>query len=450
MRFEELRDAGRSPTPEELCAGCPELLEQVRRWLGRMEALEDLIGDTQVEAGPGPAARPLPGEAVAALRFRPVKFHAQGGLGEVHLAQDTELGRAVALKRMRPEHASHPDSRRRFLREAEVTARLEHPGVVPVYALGQGADGQPCYAMRFIEGESLKEAIERFHQADQQPGREAGERALALRELLGRFVAVCNTVAYAHSRGIIHRDLKPANIMLGKYGETLVVDWGLARPVERCEQDRAGGEETLVPASGDKDEGTRTGQAVGTPAYMSPEQAAGDWQNVGPASDTYSLGAVLFTLLTGQAPFGARNGADVFRRVRVGDFPRPRQIKAAVPPALEAVCLKAMALKPAARFSGALGLKAEVERWLADEPVSSYREPWLPRVARWARRHKPLVTGTGTLFLVALLLAGLGLLWRQRQRSAVAEDLHLAERLQREERWGGSAAGLGTRRRARE
>ena len=126
---------------------------------------------------------------------------------------------------MRRPHAG--DAGRRFLREGEITGGLEHPGVVPVYGLTRDADGQPCYAMRFIRGQTLQEAIARFHEAD-----EAG-RGLALRQLLGRFVAVCNTIAYAHSRGVIHRDLKPANIMLGDYGETLVVDWGLAKRLDR-------------------------------------------------------------------------------------------------------------------------------------------------------------------------------------------------------------------------
>src|SRR5262249_55526544 len=149
--------------------------------------------------------------------------------------------------------------------------------IVPVYGLVQGEDGRPCYAMRFIQGETLKEAIDRFHQ-DDRPGRDPGERSLALRQLLTRFVAVCNTVAYAHSRGVVHRDLKPANVMLGKYGETLLVDWGLAKAVGRDEAARAGGEDTLAPSSGDSDSGgTQFGKAVGTPAYMSPEQAAGRW-----------------------------------------------------------------------------------------------------------------------------------------------------------------------------
>src|SRR5262249_18729890 len=156
-------------------------------------------------------------------------FHAKGGLGEVHVARDEELQRDVALKRLQQQFAHDSESRRRFLREAEVTGRLEHPGIVPVYGMVQDADGQPCYAMRFIEGESLKDAIDRFYKPG-QGRRDPGEQSQTLRRLLGRFVAVCNAISYGHSRGILHRDLKPGNIMLGKFGETLVVDWGLARP----------------------------------------------------------------------------------------------------------------------------------------------------------------------------------------------------------------------------
>src|SRR5207248_5451058 len=142
-------------------------------------------------------------------RFRVLWRHASGGLGEVYLAHDAELNRQVALKQIRDRLADHPESRSRFLREAEITGRLEHPGVVPVYGLGAYPDGRPFYAMRFVRGESLHEAITRFHRADENPRRDPSERRLALRELLGRFVAVCNAVAYAHARGVVHRDLKP-------------------------------------------------------------------------------------------------------------------------------------------------------------------------------------------------------------------------------------------------
>ena len=148
------------------------------------------------------------------------------------MARDEELHREVALKQILDRHADDPDSRARFLVEAEITGKLEHPGVIPVYGLGHDPSGRPFYAMRLVKGESLKEAVARFHRAE-GPGRDPRERALALRRLLGRFIAVCNTIAYAHSRGVIHRDLKPGNVLLGPFGETLVIDWGLAKVVGR-------------------------------------------------------------------------------------------------------------------------------------------------------------------------------------------------------------------------
>src|SRR5262249_6188263 len=149
------------------------------------------------------------------------------------VALDREVHREVALKEIQPQHADDPSSRGRFLREAEITGGLEHPGIVPVYGLGQYADGRPFYTMRLIQGETLKDAIRRFH---------GGEPGLTLRGLAVRFVAVCNAVAYAHSRGVLHRDLKPSNVMLGKFGETLVVDWGLAKAVGRDQAQEAKGE----------------------------------------------------------------------------------------------------------------------------------------------------------------------------------------------------------------
>jgi serine/threonine protein kinase len=195
----------------------------------------------------------------------------------------------VALKEIQDRHADDSNSRARFLLEAEVTGGLEHPGIVPVYGLGSYADGRPFYAMRFIRGDSLQDAIERYHAA-QGPNRDAGERALKLRGLLGRFVDVCNAIAYAHSRGVLHRDLKPANVMLGKYGETLVVDWGLAKTAGRAEGAEPSLEEvTLRPSSASGSAPTQMGAALGTPPYMSPEQAGGAWISwVRPATFTVS------------------------------------------------------------------------------------------------------------------------------------------------------------------
>jgi hypothetical protein len=253
--------------------------------------------------------------------------------------------------------------------------------------------------MRFIQGETFKEAIRRFHEAE-KAGPDAVERAPTLRQLLTRFVAVCNAVAYAHSRGILHRDLKPSNIMLGKYGETLVVDWGLAKAIGRIEVSDAQ-EAILQPRMAKDAAATQRGAALGTPAYMSPEQAAGRLEELGVPSDVYSLGATLYTLLTGQAPVQGRNSAEVLQKVRQGDWRPPRAVKRDVPAALDVICRKAMALSIGDRYSSALSLAADVEHWLADEPIAIWREPWTGRASRWLRRHGTLVTGV----LVAVLLA---------------------------------------------
>src|SRR5213079_1662237 len=178
-------------------------------------------------------------------------------------------------------HADDADSRSRFLLEAEITGGLEHPGIVPVYGLGQYLDGRPYYAMRFIRGDNLEAAIAAFHRAE-VPGRDPGERTRSFQALLRRFLDVCNAIAYAHSRGVLHRDLKPGNIMLGKYGETLVVDWGLAKPVGRPEAGAPeAAEPPLVPASAGGTPETLPGLTVGTPQFMSPEQAEGRLDRLG-------------------------------------------------------------------------------------------------------------------------------------------------------------------------
>ncbi len=325
------------------------------------------------------------------LRYRPLRFHAKGGLGEVHLAHDQELHRDVALKRVQERHHSNLDSRRRFLLEAEITAKLEHPGVVPVYGLVQDDAGQPCYAMRFIEGDTLRDAIKRFHDANAS-GRDPHTRGLELRQLLARFIAVCNTVAYAHSRGILHRDLKPANVMLGKYGETWVVDWGLAKIIDPASAGSSVRDEATQSTVASESCETEAGQVLGTRAYMSPEQAAGRIDHLGPATDIYSLGAILFELLTGQKPLPDSNAASK------GGF-----APSAMPPALGAVCRKAMAVNPEDRYSSALSLAADVESWLADEPVSAHREPLGLRLARWRRRHRLLVNSLSVLFLTGVV-----------------------------------------------
>jgi eukaryotic-like serine/threonine-protein kinase len=409
LRWEELRGQGQSVSVDELCSTCPELAEELDRQIAILRRLEPPRGGTTTGDNgphrPEAAGAPSRESATARAEFRDLRFHAAGALGDVFMARNAELYRDVALKFLKPDRASDPDSRRRFLQEAEVTGRLEHPGVVPIYALGTDASGAPCYAMRFIRGETLQHAIDAFHAAE-QPGRDPSERSLALRELLNRFVSICNTVAYAHSRGILHRDLKPRNVMLGKYDETLVLDWGLAKAFKRGDAARAVGEETLTPSSGSGEDGsdTPTLGVVGTPAYMSPEQAEARWDLVGPASDVFSLGGILYAILTGRAPYTGHRGVEAMEKVKQCEFPPPRQIQPGVPRALEAVCLKAMARQTEDRYRSATDLAADVRRWLADEPVTALHEGWGPRLARWTRRNRIWVqSGTAALVLVALV-----------------------------------------------
>ena len=296
-------------------------------------------------------------------RFQVLRSHARGGLGEVFLGFDTELNRSVAVKELQAQRAHDPDFQARFLFEAEVTGRLEHPGIVPVYSLNRHADGRPYYAMRLLEGGTLRVAIDRFHRGDgPAEGREG--RELAFRRLLRSVIDACNAVAYAHSRGVVHRDLKPENVMLGHFGETLVVDWGLAKLHPR------GGGEGADPPSADglpaDPSMTRPGSLVGTPRYMSPEQAAGELGRVGPSSDIYSLGAILYCVLVGHDAFPDGDTSVVLDRVRRGIFPAPRRLRRSIDPTLEVVCLKAMALDPRDRHATALELSDEIEKWLSD------------------------------------------------------------------------------------
>jgi serine/threonine-protein kinase len=239
--------------------------------------------------------------------------------------------------------------------------------------------------MRLIRGETLEQAIHQLHYAPANgPAATGHARRVQLRRLLDRYIAACKTIAYAHTRGIVHRDIKPQNIMLGKYGETLVVDWGLAMPFQREERFRVADEKTLLPKTGDAAAGDSV-LAEGTPVYMSPEQASGRGP-IGPHSDIFSLGITLYQILTGRLPFNGNNALEVKRNIVAGTFTPAHKTDRTVPRPLSAVCGKAMAGDPARRYATALELAGDVENYLVGDPVSAASETLLDRLRRRFRR----------------------------------------------------------------
>jgi serine/threonine-protein kinase len=334
-------------------------------------------------------------------RYTLTRLHARGGIGQVWLARDATLGREVALKELRPERARDPNLWARFLEEARITGQLEHPSIVPVYELARRAEDQyPFYTMRFVRGRTLTEALRDYHHRR----REGRAEALEFPTLLNAFIGLCQAVAFAHARGVIHRDLKGQNVVLGDFGEVMLLDWGLAKVLE---QPGAAAVAPLAPGQEDR-EGTEAGQVLGTPAYMSPEQAAGDSGRVDRHSDVYGLGAILYELLAGQPPFSGSRTEEILRRVCEEEPTPPRRINPEASRALEAVCRKAMAKDPRARYASATELLHEVQRFLADEPVAAYPDPLPVRARRLARRHRTLVTGAAVLMVSAIVALSAG------------------------------------------
>ncbi len=296
-----------------------------------------------------------------ATKYTFVKELARGGMGTVYLAEDTELNRQVAIKVLSTPELTE-DLRRRMVREAQIIARLEHPGIVPVHDVGVLPDGRIFYAMKFVRGVRLDE-----YAANTE----------SIKDRLRKFQSVCDAVAFAHAHGVIHRDLKPQNIMIGSFGEVLVLDWGVAKILR---EDRAAvsseADTLMLPPHGN----TAHGTVVGTRQYMSPEQARGEIDQLDERADIYSLGAVLYFLLTNHAPAEAR----------------PRNVNPRVTKPAEAVCLKAMAPERSQRYASAAELSAEIGRLLDAEPVAAYRENVFEKVSRWVSKNR---------FLVLLVLA---------------------------------------------
>ncbi|WP_417738556.1 protein kinase domain-containing protein [Rosistilla oblonga] len=340
-------------------------------------------------------------DSLSASRFRVVRSHAKGGLGEVFLAHDSELNRDVALKEIQLKHAHSAEGQSRFVLEAEVTGRLEHPGIVPVYSLGRYPDGRPFYAMKFVRGASFRDALVAFH--EKHPNKTASLfYGRELQQLMRRFIDVCNAIDYAHERGVLHRDIKPANVMVGDFGETLVVDWGLAKILddETPDMTESQQERKISPAAGSI-VATTVGSVVGTPAFMSPEQANGNEGKLTRGSDIYSLGATLFTILTKE--YAVSGGfSEIFEQLQTGSIRTVRDVIPVAPAALDAICSKAMARHSKDRYATARAMADDIERWLADEPVEAYRdrEKYVERAGRLIRRYR-----SWTLSIAGALLA---------------------------------------------
>ncbi len=417
-------EIGEQPGVEEYVLRFPELSDAIRR---QFEVHQAMTPDGN-QKGSEPQSPPL---ELRAGRYHTTAFHAAGGLGLVYRATDRELDRVVALKCLKQAASSDSAIGRRFFQEAEITSRLEHPSIVPIHGRGKTDDGRPFYAMRFVEGETLESASRRLHAAALSPQ----DRNVEFRRLLRAFVGVCEAVAYAHSRQIVHRDLKPSNIMLGPYGESLVLDWGLAQYFQQHEitgqiaetdsnsDEGQSGQTSLETPHGEL---TVEGHAKGSPAFMSPEQARGDWSQVGPASDVFSLGSTLYYLLIGRVAFAGSTAKEVIEQVQSGGQASPKSVDPTLPAPLNAICQRAMSPAPAERYPSAKALAEDIDRWLADEPVTAWSEPPVVRLRRWAKRHRTLVATSLATLLVALVALSIGS-WRLNRF-----NLRLAEANQRE------------------
>jgi serine/threonine protein kinase len=361
-------------------------------------------------------------------RYTLSHVHARGGIGQVWLARDGSMGRDVAMKEIRADRSAGAQVWTRFVEEARITGQLEHPGIVPVYEVGRRkGDRNPYYTMRFVRGKTLAEAIRAVRSA-----RAGGGDPLAERRLLEAFVSICQTLAYAHARGVIHRDLKTANVVLGDYGEVIVLDWGLAKLIDdpNSTSSQAADAETAARAAATADtpadDATRLDKVEGTPAYMAPEQAAGWVHKIDARTDVYGLGAILYEILTGRPPYERAELKEMLRRVRQDPPAAPRSVDPTAPPALEAVCLKALSKPPEARYQTAEALGDEVRRWLADEPVLAFPEPWTKRLSRWAKKHRTAVAAAAALVGTSIVALSVGYVLVRAERDEAARSRDFA------------------------
>ena len=326
-------------------------------------------------------------------RYTHIKTIGLGGVGAVLSAYEPELNREVAIKILRPAFRNQVGSLKRFVREARATAHIEHPNIVPVHQLGVFNDNGIFFSMKKVDGRNLRSVIRKLSE-----GNKEFSKKYTIRQLLQIFVAIGNGVAYAHSKGVLHRDLKPANIMLGDYGEVMVMDWGLVKYHSDKDSSREEWHTDLDPdfttIGHDDVLATIVGSVSGTPAYMAPEQAGGRNEDVDEQTDIYSLGAILYSILTWEtAPFESPMTTNqVLNAVISGRFKRPRKRapKRKISRELESVCLKAMARKKKNRYQSAEALVRDVKDYLEGYSVMAYKASWARRFFKTIRR-RPLV-----------------------------------------------------------
>jgi tRNA A-37 threonylcarbamoyl transferase component Bud32/tetratricopeptide (TPR) repeat protein len=400
--------------------------EVVRRFGDEQTAINEIAAMTMRESvaiNPPPdpilASTAFFERCVLASRFEQLSSIGIGGMGEVVRARDNDLNRDVAIKRVRSDKAHKKGIREHFLHETKINASLTHPGIVALYDVGKDADGLPFSVMRLVDGDTLTQRIATYAAAFPHGTSGSTKQRLTFMELLQRFSAVCEAVEYAHRQQIVHRDLSPNNIIFGDLGENLIIDWGLAT---KTDPDKRGDSPSLYGR-------------FGTLAYSSPEHAAGHAEKIDALSDVYGLGANLYFLLTHKAPIqydhmDPEDEARAVRDVIRGVFPRPRQVCPEVPRALEAICLKAMARRPEDRYASAEALAADIKRYLADEPVSAYRDPLPVRAFRWARRHRTAVTAAGVMAATGLvaLMIGNSIYRQQRDEQRRLKDVAVVQR----------------------
>jgi tetratricopeptide (TPR) repeat protein/tRNA A-37 threonylcarbamoyl transferase component Bud32 len=374
----------------------------------------------------------LPPEQVAPLAFsanarlnRELRFNllhtlGYGGGGRVWAAEDRHLGREVAIKELRQEVSRSSRVQDAFLREARITGQLDHPGIVTVYEFGQRVDGSPFVAMKLIRGRTLEDRIQQFHALPTRDPR----RVLAFSELIRLMVAICRTIAFAHSRGVMHRDIKPANVMIGDFDEAIVVDWGIAKlidPVPLAEDQSRGADPSTrrVELDSMADPYQAPGHIVGTLSYMPPEQAGAE-PSIDHRADVYALGATLYHILVGKPPLYGLRSSVAMRKILLGEVPPPSAVNRRVSKPLDAICRKAMARDTEARYASAYELGQELARYLAGEPVTAYREPWTRRTARWVRRHQT-ACWVASAIVAAVLLTTTLWAWSEHTRLAAVE-----------------------------